>query len=118
MKVLRVQLCCMYERSVLSPDTFPVMLFFAQVIDGTECRPHSSSVCVKGKCVRTGCDGIIGSKLQFDKCGICGGDGNSCIKVAGNFTKKRLEIIDIRRHFKASKQIRLIHIYDMCVFVV
>ncbi len=66
-------------------------MVFLQVADGTECRPYSSSVCVKGKCVRTGCDGIIGSKLQYDKCGVCGGDGNSCIRVAGNFTKKRLE---------------------------
>lgn len=60
-----------------------------QVVDGTECRPYSSSVCVKGKCIRTGCDGIIGSKLQFDKCGICGGDSTGCIRVVGNFTKKR-----------------------------
>lgn len=57
--------------------------------DGTECRPYSSSVCVKGKCVRTGCDGIIGSKLQYDKCGVCGGDSTGCIRVVGNFTKKR-----------------------------
>lgn len=63
--------------------------FCVQVIDGTECRPHSSSVCVKGKCVRTGCDGIIGSRLQFDKCGICGGDSTACIRVTGNFTKRR-----------------------------
>lgn len=61
----------------------------SQVTDGTECRPYSSSVCVKGKCVRTGCDGIIGSKLQYDKCGICGGDSTGCIRVVGNFTKKR-----------------------------
>lgn len=48
-------------------------------------------MCVKGKCVRTGCDGIIGSKLQYDKCGICGGDSTGCIRVVGNFTKKRYE---------------------------
>ena len=39
--------------------------------------------------MRTGCDGIIGSKLQFDKCGICGGDSLGCVRVVGNFTKKR-----------------------------
>ncbi|XP_071321089.1 A disintegrin and metalloproteinase with thrombospondin motifs 5 isoform X2 [Trachinotus anak] len=65
------------------------VVFSQRVVDGTECRPYSSSVCVKGKCVRTGCDGIIGSKLQFDKCGICGGDSTGCIRVVGNFTKKR-----------------------------
>ena len=60
-----------------------------QVTDGTECRPYSNSVCVRGKCVRTGCDGIIGSKLQYDKCGVCGGDNSSCTKVIGTFNKKR-----------------------------
>ncbi|XP_016312362.1 A disintegrin and metalloproteinase with thrombospondin motifs 5 [Sinocyclocheilus anshuiensis] len=71
------------------------VVFSQRVVDGTECRPYSSSVCVKGKCVRTGCDGIIGSKLQYDKCGICSGDGNSCIKVAGNFTKKSKGYTDV-----------------------
>lgn len=71
------------------------VVFSQRVIDGTECRPYSSSVCVKGNCVRTGCDGIVGSKLQFDRCGICGGDENSCIKVAGNFTKKSKGYTDV-----------------------
>ncbi|KAJ8338611.1 hypothetical protein SKAU_G00353970 [Synaphobranchus kaupii] len=53
------------------------MVFAQRVRDGTECRPFSSSVCVRGKCVHTGCDGIIGSKLQFDQCGVCGGDSTA-----------------------------------------
>ena len=65
------------------------VFLITQVTDGTECRPYSNSVCVRGKCVRTGCDGIIGSKLQYDKCGICGGDNSSCTKVVGTFNKKR-----------------------------
>ncbi|XP_061654506.1 A disintegrin and metalloproteinase with thrombospondin motifs 5 isoform X2 [Phyllopteryx taeniolatus] len=71
------------------------VVFSHRVIDGTECRPSSSSVCVKGRCVRTGCDGIIGSKLQFDKCGICGGDSTGCIRVVGNFTKKSKGYTDV-----------------------
>ncbi|XP_070786618.1 A disintegrin and metalloproteinase with thrombospondin motifs 5 [Enoplosus armatus] len=71
------------------------VVFSQRVVDGTECRPYSSSVCVKGKCVRTGCDGIIGSKLQFDKCGICGGDSTGCIRVVGNFTKKSKGYTDV-----------------------
>ncbi|XP_049608879.1 A disintegrin and metalloproteinase with thrombospondin motifs 5 isoform X1 [Syngnathus scovelli] len=71
------------------------VVFSHRVTDGTECRPYSSSVCVKGKCVRTGCDGIIGSKLQFDKCGICGGDSTGCIRVVGNFTKKSKGYTDV-----------------------
>ncbi|XP_068612303.1 A disintegrin and metalloproteinase with thrombospondin motifs 5 [Brachionichthys hirsutus] len=71
------------------------VVFSQRVVDGTECRPYSSSACVKGKCVRTGCDGIIGSKLQFDKCGICGGDGKGCIRVVGNFTKRSKGYTDV-----------------------
>uniref|UniRef100_H3DAM2 ADAM metallopeptidase with thrombospondin type 1 motif 5 n=1 Tax=Tetraodon nigroviridis TaxID=99883 RepID=H3DAM2_TETNG len=71
------------------------VVFSQRVTDGTECRPYSSSVCVKGKCVRTGCDGIIGSKLQYDKCGVCGGDSTGCIRVVGNFTKKSKGYTDV-----------------------
>ncbi|XP_028324678.1 A disintegrin and metalloproteinase with thrombospondin motifs 5 [Gouania willdenowi] len=71
------------------------VVFSQRVVDGTECRPYSSSVCVKGKCIRTGCDGIIGSKLQFDKCGICGGDNTGCVRVVGNFTKKSKGYTDV-----------------------
>ncbi|XP_063304304.1 A disintegrin and metalloproteinase with thrombospondin motifs 5 [Pelobates fuscus] len=71
------------------------VVFSQKVTDGTECRPYSNSVCVKGKCVRTGCDGIIGSKLQFDKCGVCGGDNSSCTKVMGTFTTRSKGYTDV-----------------------
>ncbi|XP_075871928.1 A disintegrin and metalloproteinase with thrombospondin motifs 5 isoform X2 [Nelusetta ayraudi] len=71
------------------------VVFSQRVVDGTECRPYSSSVCVRGKCIRTGCDGIIGSKLQFDKCGVCGGDSTGCIRVIGNFTKRSKGYTDV-----------------------
>ncbi|XP_030634856.1 A disintegrin and metalloproteinase with thrombospondin motifs 5 [Chanos chanos] len=83
------------------------VVFSQRVIDGTECRPYSSSVCVKGKCVRTGCDGIIGSKLQFDKCGICGGDSTGCIKVSGNFTKKSKGYTDVVKIPEGSTHIKV-----------
>ncbi|XP_066516200.1 A disintegrin and metalloproteinase with thrombospondin motifs 5 [Hoplias malabaricus] len=83
------------------------VVFSQRVIDGTECRPYSSSVCVKGKCVRTGCDGIIGSKLQYDKCGICGGDSTSCIKVAGNFTKRSKGYTDVVKIPEGSTHIKI-----------
>ncbi|KAG5833420.1 hypothetical protein ANANG_G00275760 [Anguilla anguilla] len=83
------------------------VVFSQRVTDGTECRPYSSSVCVKGKCVRTGCDGIIGSKLQFDKCGICGGDSTSCVKVMGNFTKKSKGYTDVVKIPEGSTHIKI-----------
>ena len=79
------------KETTYAEPVFPItkVSLIVQVTDGTECRPYSNSVCVRGKCVRTGCDGIIGSKLQYDKCGICGGDNSSCTKVVGTFNKKR-----------------------------
>uniref|UniRef100_A0A8D0EEH4 A disintegrin and metalloproteinase with thrombospondin motifs 5 n=1 Tax=Salvator merianae TaxID=96440 RepID=A0A8D0EEH4_SALMN len=93
------------------------VVFSQKVTDGTECRPYSNSICVRGKCVRTGCDGIIGSKLQYDKCGICGGDNSSCTKIMGTFNKKSKGYTDIVkipegathikiRQFKAKDQTR------------
>lgn len=26
-----------------------------------------------------GCDGIIGSRVKFDRCGVCDGDGSTCL---------------------------------------
>ena len=26
-----------------------------------------------------GCDGMLGSKAKFDRCGVCDGDGSSCL---------------------------------------
>ncbi|KAM3857225.1 A disintegrin and metalloproteinase with thrombospondin motifs 5 [Diretmus argenteus] len=83
------------------------VVFSQRVTDGTECRPYSSSVCVKGKCVRTGCDGIIGSRLQFDKCGICGGDSTGCIRVVGNFTKKSKGYTDVVKIPEGSTHVKV-----------
>uniref|UniRef100_F6RJX5 A disintegrin and metalloproteinase with thrombospondin motifs 5 n=1 Tax=Monodelphis domestica TaxID=13616 RepID=F6RJX5_MONDO len=73
------------------------VVFSPKVKDGTECRPYSNSICVQGKCVRTGCDNIIGSKLQYDKCGVCGGDNSSCTKIMGTFNKKSKGYTDVVR---------------------
>ncbi|OCT69470.1 A disintegrin and metalloproteinase with thrombospondin motifs 4 [Xenopus laevis] len=60
-----------------------------RVADGTPCSPDSTSVCVQGRCVHAGCDRIIGSKKKFDKCMVCGGNGSTCTKTYGSFTKPR-----------------------------
>ncbi|KAG8434717.1 hypothetical protein GDO86_012896 [Hymenochirus boettgeri] len=58
-----------------------------KVVDGTPCSPDATSLCVRGKCIKAGCDGQLGSKKKFDKCRVCGGDNKSCKKVSGLFTK-------------------------------
>ncbi|GAA6077633.1 A disintegrin and metalloproteinase with thrombospondin motifs 1 [Tachysurus ichikawai] len=60
-----------------------------KVEDGTPCTPDSTSVCVQGQCVKAGCDRVIGSYKQFDKCGVCGGDGSTCKKVSGSLEYAR-----------------------------
>ncbi|XP_007894294.1 A disintegrin and metalloproteinase with thrombospondin motifs 15 [Callorhinchus milii] len=60
-----------------------------KVVDGTPCMPDTSAVCVQGQCIKAGCDGKLGSKKKFDKCGVCGGDNKSCKKVSGLFTKPK-----------------------------
>lgn len=36
---------------------------------------------------KVGCDGVIGSSKQEDKCGVCGGDNAHCKVVKGTFTR-------------------------------
>lgn len=60
------------------------------VLDGTPCSyEHPSNLCVQGKCVAVGCDRILGSPLQEDMCGICGGDGSKCA-VQAHTARKRI----------------------------
>nr|XP_032820576.1 A disintegrin and metalloproteinase with thrombospondin motifs 4-like [Petromyzon marinus] len=61
-----------------------------KVVDGTPCWPDNSGVCVQGKCVRAGCDHVIGSRSKADKCGVCGGNGSTCRKVSGSFNHARI----------------------------
>uniref|UniRef100_A0A4W5MN02 ADAM metallopeptidase with thrombospondin type 1 motif 2 n=1 Tax=Hucho hucho TaxID=62062 RepID=A0A4W5MN02_9TELE len=58
------------------------------VQDGTLCSYRDPySVCVRGDCEKVGCDGVVGSSQQEDKCGVCGGDNSSCKIINGNFTR-------------------------------
>uniref|UniRef100_A0A674PFX4 Thrombospondin type-1 domain-containing protein 4-like n=1 Tax=Takifugu rubripes TaxID=31033 RepID=A0A674PFX4_TAKRU len=57
-----------------------------RVRDGTPCfNVTSADVCVEGRCVTEGCDGVLGSGSVIDKCGVCGGRDSSCRKVRGSF---------------------------------
>uniref|UniRef100_A0A8C2Z3I9 PLAC domain-containing protein n=1 Tax=Cyclopterus lumpus TaxID=8103 RepID=A0A8C2Z3I9_CYCLU len=57
-----------------------------RVRDGTPCFNISSNdVCVEGRCLTEGCDGVLGSGSVIDKCGVCGGRESSCRKVTGSF---------------------------------
>ncbi|XP_077012241.1 ADAMTS-like protein 4 isoform X2 [Tamandua tetradactyla] len=57
-----------------------------KVQDGTLCQPGALDICVAGRCLSPGCDGILGSGRRPDGCGVCGGDGSTCRLISGNFT--------------------------------
>ncbi|CAJ1062342.1 thrombospondin type-1 domain-containing protein 4 [Xyrichtys novacula] len=57
-----------------------------RVRDGTLCfNVSTNDVCVEGRCLTEGCDGVLGSGSVIDKCGVCGGQETSCRKVTGSF---------------------------------
>ncbi|MPC22683.1 A disintegrin and metalloproteinase with thrombospondin motifs 5 [Portunus trituberculatus] len=37
---------------------------------------------------KVGCDLVLGSQREVDKCGVCGGDGSSCNKPSYNWNKR------------------------------
>ncbi|XP_066539583.1 thrombospondin type-1 domain-containing protein 4 [Hoplias malabaricus] len=57
-----------------------------RVRDGTPCANNTpNDVCVEGRCLTEGCDGVLGSGLVRDRCGVCGGGDGSCQRVTGTF---------------------------------
>uniref|UniRef100_A0A3P9M088 PLAC domain-containing protein n=1 Tax=Oryzias latipes TaxID=8090 RepID=A0A3P9M088_ORYLA len=57
-----------------------------RVRDGTPCfNVSTNDVCIEGRCLTEGCDGVLGSSTVIDKCGVCGGQDSSCRKVTGSF---------------------------------
>ncbi|CAL4122807.1 unnamed protein product, partial [Meganyctiphanes norvegica] len=62
------------------------------VVDGTSCGPDPTSerLCVAGRCMVLGCDGVLGSGRLLDECGICGGDNSTCRVIAGVFSRARM----------------------------
>ncbi|KAI6051147.1 ADAMTS-like protein 4 isoform X1 [Marmota monax] len=59
-----------------------------KVQDGTLCQPGAPDICVAGRCLSPGCDGILGSGKRPDGCGVCGGDGSTCRLISGNLTDR------------------------------
>lgn len=54
---------------------------FGRVLDGTPCSGDSQGLCVAGRCLSAGCDGLMGSDAREDHCGRCGGANDSCLFV-------------------------------------
>ncbi|XP_013365641.1 PREDICTED: ADAMTS-like protein 5 isoform X2 [Chinchilla lanigera] len=54
---------------------------FGRVLDGTPCSPGAQGLCVAGRCLSAGCDGVLGSGALEDRCGLCGGANDTCLLV-------------------------------------
>uniref|UniRef100_UPI0037E8B81C A disintegrin and metalloproteinase with thrombospondin motifs 3 n=1 Tax=Semicossyphus pulcher TaxID=241346 RepID=UPI0037E8B81C len=71
-----------------SRETSDIAYMKQLVHDGTRCSYKDAySICVRGECVKVGCDREIGSNKVEDKCGVCGGDNSHCRTVKGTFTR-------------------------------
>ncbi|XP_004714272.2 A disintegrin and metalloproteinase with thrombospondin motifs 8 isoform X1 [Echinops telfairi] len=70
-------------------------VFETKVIDGTLCGPETLAICVRGQCIKAGCDHVVDSPRKLDKCGVCGGNGNSCRKISGLFNPSSYGYNDI-----------------------
>ncbi|KAI2657007.1 A disintegrin and metalloproteinase with thrombospondin motifs 2 [Labeo rohita] len=76
------QRCKLYCQS---KETRAIVNMQTLVEHGTRCSYKDPySVCVYGDCEKVGCDNVVGSALQEDKCGVCGGDGTKN-KASGDF---------------------------------
>ncbi|XP_043933638.1 ADAMTS-like protein 5 [Protopterus annectens] len=61
---------------------------FGRVLDGTRCHADSNHVCINGKCLKAGCDQILGSEQKEDACRVCGGLNHTCMKHHNIYTTK------------------------------
>jgi hypothetical protein len=59
-----------------------------KVLDGTTCDRNGDDICIDGTCHMAGCDHRLGSNMQRDKCGICGGDGSGCQTISGVYNER------------------------------
>ncbi|XP_078603939.1 ADAMTS-like protein 2 [Branchiostoma floridae x Branchiostoma japonicum] len=58
---------------------------FGHVQDGTPCYQDSTDICIAGRCQPIGCDGILYSRKDYDRCGVCDGEGDTCEVIRGTF---------------------------------
>ncbi|XP_014868027.1 PREDICTED: ADAMTS-like protein 5 isoform X1 [Poecilia mexicana] len=64
---------------------------FGHVLDGTACDPEAGAVCVNGRCLKPGCDSILGSTQREDACMVCGGHNTTCLHHKSVYQSSGLE---------------------------
>nr|XP_057934511.1 ADAMTS-like protein 5 isoform X1 [Doryrhamphus excisus] len=64
---------------------------FGRVLDGTACDKEPGAMCVNGRCLKPGCDSILGSEQQEDACMVCGGKNTTCLHHRSVYQSNGLE---------------------------
>uniref|UniRef100_A0A3P9LQT7 ADAMTS like 5 n=1 Tax=Oryzias latipes TaxID=8090 RepID=A0A3P9LQT7_ORYLA len=64
---------------------------FGHVLDGTPCSDEGGVMCVSGRCLKPGCDSILGSGQEDDACMVCGGHNSTCLQHRSIYKSNRLE---------------------------
>ncbi|XP_067661650.1 A disintegrin and metalloproteinase with thrombospondin motifs 6-like isoform X2 [Haliotis asinina] len=63
----------------------------SQYRDGTLCQKEHEDTsyhrCLQGQCREFGCDGQLESGRQYDRCMVCDGKGDTCVKRTGTFNQ-------------------------------
>ncbi|XP_031198840.1 A disintegrin and metalloproteinase with thrombospondin motifs 3 isoform X1 [Mastomys coucha] len=96
-----------------SKETGDVAYMKQLVHDGTRCSYKDPySICVRGECVKVGCDKEIGSNKVEDKCGVCGGDNSHCRTVKGTFSRTPRKLGKTRGAFVLPKGARNISLAE------
>ncbi|XP_078453852.1 A disintegrin and metalloproteinase with thrombospondin motifs 3-like isoform X1 [Lampetra fluviatilis] len=95
-----------------SKDSGDVVHMNQALHDGTLCSyTDPYSVCVRGECVKVGCDKEVGSSKLEDKCGVCFGDNSHCRTVKGTVTKTPKKL-GFMKMFDIPAGARHLHVYE------
>uniref|UniRef100_A0A1B6CGF3 Peptidase M12B domain-containing protein n=1 Tax=Clastoptera arizonana TaxID=38151 RepID=A0A1B6CGF3_9HEMI len=70
-----------------SADTMIVPLGDS-ALDGTPCNLGTKDMCIDGICKHVGCDWVVDSESEEDKCGICLGDGKQCKTMQSSYERR------------------------------
>ena len=63
-----------------------------RVEDGTRCGSKGElRLCLAGVCHPLGCDLQLGSNAKLDRCGVCGGKGESCMDKVNTYTWEQMK---------------------------
>ncbi|XP_075238414.1 A disintegrin and metalloproteinase with thrombospondin motifs 12-like isoform X2 [Lycorma delicatula] len=68
-------------------DETTIMPMGVPVLDGTPCNLGTRDMCISGLCHKVGCDWVVESNAEEDKCGVCKGDGSLCVTITGYYNK-------------------------------